>query len=153
MTKAPLWVEAICSSGLGAPTKTTSSALESGAPPPDTVTTSVIWGCAPEPTSTTTVIGWELLPPVSVLLVVHVYVELDVEQLQPFPDIVTSVRLDGSMPVTVTVPLVGPASAALLTVTAKAAPAYPAVKFPEWVDETASRGSVPTGSRIRTTLL
>jgi len=51
-------------------------------------------------------------------------------QVQPVPAIETSVSPDGTVSVTVTVPLVGPAPASLLTVTKYVAPVCPCVKLP-----------------------
>jgi hypothetical protein len=50
--------------------------------------------------------------------------------VQPVPAIETSVNPLGTASVTVTVPLVGPAAAALLTVTEYVAPFCPCVKLP-----------------------
>ena len=50
--------------------------------------------------------------------------------VHPVPDIETSVIPDGTVSVTVTLPLAGPAPAALDTVTVYVAPFCPCVKFP-----------------------
>jgi hypothetical protein len=57
---------------------------------------------------------------------VHVFPEHD----HPLPDIDTNVSPDGTVSVTVTVPLVGPAPAALDTTTVYTAPVCPCVKLP-----------------------
>ena len=51
-----------------------------------------------------------------------------------------SVRPDGSVSVTVIVPLVGGAVAALVTVTLYVAPCWPGVKVPVWEEATLSTG-------------
>jgi len=57
-------------------------------------------------------------------------VQLLPAHVQPVPDIDASVKLPGRVSVTVTVPLVGPAAAALETTSVYAAPAWPGAKFP-----------------------
>ena len=57
------------------------------------------------------------------------------KQLQPTPDIETSVNPAGTVSVTVTVPAVAPAVGLLLTAIEYVAPFYPARKLPMWVLE------------------
>jgi hypothetical protein len=57
-------------------------------------------------------------------------------QVHPGPAIVTSVKPAGTVSVTVTVPLVGPGEAPLLTVTVYVAASCPGAKLPECVFET-----------------
>ena len=61
--------------------------------------------------------------------------------VHPVPAIDASVRPEGTVSVTVTVPLVGPAAALLLTVNVYVAPVCPCVKLPVWallIDNTGS---------------
>jgi hypothetical protein len=60
--------------------------------------------------------------------------------VQPVPANETRVIDVGSVAVTVTVPLVGPAPAALLTATVYATPFCPCLKLPVWVSTTPSKG-------------
>jgi hypothetical protein len=54
-------------------------------------------------------------------------------QVQPAPDIETRISPEGKLSLTVTVPLVGPAQAALLTDTVYVAFVCPCVKLPLWL--------------------
>ena len=81
--------------------------------PPDTPTWLVTLAGALVATLTVTVIAGKLAPAANAVLRVQVLVE----QLQPVPVMDTKVRPVGTVSVTVTVPLVGPAALALLTVT------------------------------------
>src|ERR1035441_8728378 len=54
-------------------------------------------------------------------------------QVHPVPAIDTNARPEGTVSLTVTVPLVGPAPAALLTTTEYALPACPCGKLPLWL--------------------
>jgi hypothetical protein len=64
-------------------------------------------------------------------------------QLHPVPLIETSVSPPGTVSVTVTVPVVGPAPL-LVTVTVYAAPVCPCVKLPLCVEVTLSTGAAVT---------
>ena len=106
-----------------------SLALAGVEPPPETLTWFTCGELAFEATFTVTVIAGKLDPAVSTLLVVHVFVA----QVHPVPAIDTNVSPEGTVSVTVTVPLVGPAPAAFDTVTVYVAFCCPCVKFPECV--------------------
>jgi hypothetical protein len=93
-------------------TAVTSFALEDTDPPPETVTWFVTCEGALEATFTVTAIDGYLAPAVSA----SVRVQVLPEQFQPEPVIETSVSPVGTASVTVTVPVVGPAVAALPTV-------------------------------------
>src|ERR1700722_3313615 len=73
-------------------------------------------------------------------------------QFHPEPRTDTNDRLEGSVSVTVTGPMVGPACEALLTVTVYV-PTPPTGKMPECAEETDSTGSGPAGCRTRIALL
>ena len=61
-------------------------------------------------------------------------------QVHPVPTIDISVIPDGTVSVTVTVPLVGPAPAAFDTVTLYVTPVCPCMKFPVWLFRTLKTG-------------
>ena len=61
--------------------------------------------------------------------------------VHPVPAIDTSVIPDGTVSVTVTVPLAGPAPAAFITVTLYVAPFCPWAKFPVWLFEMLNTGA------------
>jgi hypothetical protein len=63
--------------------------------------------------------------------------------VHPAPSIDTSVSPVGTVSVTVTVPLVGPAPAAFDTVTLYVAPFCPWVKFPAWLFAMFKAGGLP----------
>src|SRR5205807_941929 len=78
------------------------------------------------------------VPPASASLRVQVLLPLG--HVHPVPLIDTSVSPAGTVSVTVTVPLVGAAATALLTVTEYVAPICPCVKLPLCVLETLTTG-------------
>ena len=80
-------------------------------------------------TFTVTVIGGKLSPPFSASLRVQLLAAVP-GHVHPVPAIDTSVIPDGTVSVTVTVPLVGPAPVAFDTVTVYVAPFCPCVKLP-----------------------
>jgi hypothetical protein len=84
-------------------------------PPPDTLTAFTCGEVAFPATFTVTVIAGKLAPPASASLRVHVVPPAG--HVHPVPAIDTSVIPVGTVSVTVTVPLVGPAEAALEIVT------------------------------------
>jgi hypothetical protein len=69
-------------------------------------------------------------------------VQLFAAHVQPVPAMDTSVSPDGTVSVTVTVPLVGPAPAPFNTVTVYVAPCCPCVKFPAWDFAISSDGRI-----------
>lgn len=81
-------------------------------PPPDTLASFVNWPDAVGDTFTVTVIAGYEDPPLNA----SERVQVGAEHVQPEPAIPTSVRAAGRISVTVTLPLVGPASEPLLTV-------------------------------------
>jgi hypothetical protein len=82
-------------------------------PPPDTLTWLICGELALEATFTVTVIGGKLAPPFKTSL----REQRLAEHVHPAPAIETNVKLEGTVSVTVTVPLVGAAFAAFETVT------------------------------------
>jgi len=111
---------------------TESVVVTAGAPPPDTVAELTGGDVALIATFTVTVIVGYLAPAAKTLSLVQVSVARVQFQFVP-PPMAVAVRAAGKVSTTVTVPLVGPAVALLLTTNEYVAPVCPCVKLPVWL--------------------